>query len=182
MSALPVNRERNQKWLAMMQELNSDVDPQTLRLLERLRMVSHSLHQLGEQSLETAGLSNARFRLLMNLLMSEELDGRSELNPSEISARQGISRNTVSTLIRDLEAECLIERHLDLHDRRRFNIRLTADGRDLVRHHFAGHFRTVAGCFSALSAAEQEELNALLTTISDNIDDARRHQAARTEN
>lgn len=160
---------RHQQWLALMQELNSDVDPRTVRLLERLRMVSHSLYQLGEQSLETAGLSYARFRLLMNLYKSEELDGRAELYPSEISARQGISRNTVSTLIRDLEDEGLIERHLDALDRRRFNIRLTEEGRNLIRQHSAAHFRAVAGCFDVLTPEEQQALSDLLAKIGQQV-------------
>ncbi len=169
MTAPPIDSERREKWLALMQELNSEVDPNTVRLIERMRMVAHSLYQLGEQSLEEAGLSYARFRLLMNLLKSEELDGRLELNPSEISDRQGISRNTVSTLIRDLEEEGLIERRLDPHDRRRFNIRLTADGRNLVRQHSAAHFRTVTSCFEALTPQERGELNDLLTTVGESI-------------
>jgi DNA-binding MarR family transcriptional regulator len=156
---------RHQKWLALMHELNSDADPRTVRLLERLYMVSHSIKLLGDQSLEEAGLSHARFRLLMNLFKSEELDGRSELNPSEISDRQGISRNTVSTLIRDLEEEGLIERTLDPHDRRRFNIRLTENGRDLIREHSAAHFRIVASCFETLTPDEQQELSDLLAKI-----------------
>ena len=174
MTAPTADIERHEKWLALMQELNSDVDPRTVRLLERLRMVSHSLYQLGEQSLETAGLSYARFRLLLNLLKSEELDGRCELNPSEISTRQGISRNTVSTLIRDLEEEGLIERRLDPHDRRRFNIRLMPDGRNLVREHSAAHFRAVAGCFEVLTPQEQQELGDLLAIVGQNIDTNRK--------
>jgi DNA-binding MarR family transcriptional regulator len=156
---------RHQKWMALMHELNSDADPRTVRLLERLYMVTHSIRMLGEQSLEEAGLSHARFRLLMNLFKSEELDGRTDLNPSEISIRQGTSRNTVSTLIRDLEEEGLIERALDPHDRRRFNIRLTEDGRDLIREHSAAHFRTVASCVETLTPDEQQELSDLLTKI-----------------
>lgn len=174
MTAPALDLDRREKWLALMQELNSDVDPQTVRLLERLRMVSHALYQLGEQSLETAGLSYARFRLLMNLYKSEELDGRSELNPSEISDRQGISRNTVSTLIRDLEEEGLIERRLDPHDRRRFNIRLTENGRDLVRQHSADHFRAVARCFEALTPTDQQALGDLLNTLGANIEATRK--------
>ncbi len=170
----PPDAKRHEKWLALMHELNSDVDPATVRLLEHFRMVAHSLYQLGEHSLEAAGLSYARFRLLMNLLKSEELDGRPELNPSEISQRQGISRNTVSTLIRDLEQEGLIERRLDPHDRRRFNIRLTTNGRELVRQHSAAHFRAVASCFDALSVEERRQLGDLLTTVGKSIDQARK--------
>ena len=170
MSARTPTAARREKWLAILEDLDADIDPQTVRLLERLRMVSHAMYQLGEQSLETAGLSYARFRLLMSLFMSEEMDGRSELNPSEISAKQGISRNTVSTLIRDLEAERLIERQLDPDDRRRFNIRLTSDGRARVRDHAATHFHTLAESFTVLDQNEQTELDRLLSALGASIE------------
>jgi DNA-binding MarR family transcriptional regulator len=174
MPAPVLEAERHEKWLAFMQELNSEVDPSTARLMERLRMVSHALYRLGDQSLEAAGLSFARFRLLTSLLKSEVLDGRPELNPSEISERQGISRNTTSTLIRDLEEEGLIERSLDAHDRRRFNICLTPRGRELMREHSAVHYRALAGCFAALNAQEQEELGDLLAKLGDSINQTRK--------
>lgn len=170
MSAPAATAERREQWLAVLEDLDAEIDPQTVRLLERMRMVSHAMYQLGEQSLEVAGLSYARFRLLMSLFMSEEMDGRSELNPSEISDKQGISRNTVSALIRDLEEEGLIERRLDQDDRRRFNIRLTADGRARVRAHAATHFHTLAATFQVLDHQEQAELNRLLGALGASIE------------
>jgi len=121
--------ERRVKFLVFAQELNPDIDPESLRLMDSLRKTSHAVYRAGEDSLAEAGISYARFRLLMHLLFAEEIDGRSELNPSEISEKQGISRNTVSSLIRELENEELIDRHLDKKDRRRFKIRLTENGR-----------------------------------------------------
>ncbi|MFN2172182.1 MAG: MarR family winged helix-turn-helix transcriptional regulator, partial [Candidatus Promineifilaceae bacterium] len=70
-----------------------------------------------------------------------------------------------STLIRDLEEEGLIERTLDPNDRRRFNIRLTEDGRNIIREHSAAHFRIVASCFETLTPDEQQELSDLLAKI-----------------
>lgn len=112
MSKHPFDQQKREKWLAFVQGLNAEIDP-SVRLMDKLRMVSHALHQIGEGSLADADLSYARFRLLMRLLFCEEFEGRTELNPSEISEKKGVSRNTVSSLIRDLEAEGLIERHLD---------------------------------------------------------------------
>jgi DNA-binding MarR family transcriptional regulator len=162
--------ERREQWLAVLDDLDADIEPQTVRLLERMRMVSHAMYQLSEQNLEVSGLSYARFRLLMNLYMSQEIDGRCELNPSEISDKQGISRNTVSALIRDLEEEGLIERRLDQEDRRRFNIRLTQDGRARFRAHAAHHFHTLAATFDVLDEQEQAELNRLLGVLGASIE------------
>ena len=173
MKSSALDSEKREKWISFLQEMQSDIDPQTVRLMDKMRRVAHAFYQLGEGSLATVGLSFARFRLLMSLLVSEELDGREELNPSEISARQGISRNTVSTLIRDLESEGLIERHLDNDDRRRFNIRLTQAGRSLVRQNAGRHYHVVAGCFDVLTPDEQENLNRTLSKLGRSITEAR---------
>ena len=165
MSISTVNSEKRGKWIALLQEMESDVDPKTVRLMDNMRQVAHALNQLSESSLASAGLTFARFRLLMGLLISEQLDNRNELNPSEISDKLGISRNTVSTLIRELEQEGLIERHLDHSDRRRFNIRLTSAGQTLVRNNASQHYHVIACCFDALSSEEQESLSSILTKL-----------------
>jgi DNA-binding MarR family transcriptional regulator len=101
------------------------------------------------------------------------MEGRDELNPSEISERQGTSRNTVSALIRNLEDEGLVERDLDKEDRRKFNIRLTEAGRALVSEHASKHMRIIAGCFSTLNGDEQEALSQILNKLGENIHAAR---------
>ncbi len=157
--------QRRAKFFAFVQKLNPNIDPQSLRLMDSVRMTSHALYRAGESSIAEAGISYARYRLLMHLLFAEEIDGRSNLNPSEISDKQGISRNTVSSLIRELENEGLIERHLDEKDRRRFNIRLTENGRLRVHNHASQHFQIIADSFSSLTIDEQETLAQLLSKI-----------------
>ena len=178
MNTSSASSEKREKWIALLQEMQTDVDPKIVRLMDSMRRVSHALYQLSESSLASAGLSFARFRLLMGLLISEELDGRDELNPSEISDKLGISRNTVSTLIRELEQEGLIERHLDHNDRRRFNIRLTAAGQTLLRENASQHYHIIAGCFDALSSTEQESLSSILAKLDTSIGATRKEQCA----
>lgn len=167
-------RHRGQ-WLEFVQRLNPDSDPVAIRLMDELRFASHTLYQIGESSLEEAGLSFAKYRILMGLLFSEEIEDRPELNPSEISERQGTSRNTISALIGDLEEQELIERTLDRHDRRKFNIRLTEAGRATVRAHASRHFQTIADCFAGLSQSEQETLNQLLSRLTQAVS-VKQHQ------
>jgi MarR family transcriptional repressor of emrRAB len=173
-----VNSEKREKWIVLLQEMQSDVDPKTVRLMDSMRRVSHALYQLAESSLASAGLTFARFRLLMGLLTSEELDGRDELNPSEISSKLGISRNTVSTLIRELEEDDLIERNLDNRDRRRFNIRLTPAGQTVVRENASQHYHIIASCFDALSPEEQDSLGNILSRLGTSIAAARNEHGA----
>ncbi len=159
------DKQKREKWLHFVQSLHPNIDPKAVRLMDEMRFVSRAIHLAGEQSLDVAGLSFAQYRVLMHLFFAEHMGDRGELNPSEISERQGVSRNTMSSLIRNLEAEGLVERRLDLHDRRRFNISLTASGRELVTRHARQHLETIGQCFSALSEEEQETFFRLLSKV-----------------
>ncbi len=157
--------ERRRRWRALIESLNPDIEPTALRLMDEMRLVSHALAQMGESSLAAAGLSYAQYRVLMGLFFAEQLDDREELNPSEISEQQGTSRNTISALIRSLEDEGLVQRHLDQADRRRFNISLTPAGRSLIRRHASRHMSAIGRCFEVLDPDEQEALSRLLVKL-----------------
>ena len=159
--------DKRAKWRDFVRSLNPDIDPNTVRLMDRYLLVFHGLHRVGANSLVSSGLSFAKYRLLLGLMYSETMDDLAELNPSEISRRQGTSRNTISSLIRDLESEGLVERRLDQNDKRRFNIRLTGSGRELVVRYAADHFQAIASCFGTLCDEEKEVLDQLLTKLSD---------------
>ena len=133
--------------------------------MDEMGFVSRAIHHVGAQSLDMAGLSYAQYRVLMQLFFAEKMGDRRDLNPSEISHRQGVSRNTMSSLIRNLEDDGLVERRLDPEDRRRFNISLTENGRSLVTDYARQHLSTIGGCFSVLTSDEQETLSQLLRKV-----------------
>lgn len=168
MSSSPHHDEqKRQQWLTFVQQLSPDTDPRTIRLVGELHRVAHALYQLGENSLSEADLSYAQYRLLVNILFNEQFEADGGLNPSAISERQGISRNTVSALIRNLEKEGLVERHLDENDRRRFLIVLTPAGRARVRDHASRHFRMLHDCFDELSRDDQQTMSRLLGKLAE---------------
>jgi len=160
-------QKRRDLWFGFIQDLHPDINPKSIRLMDEVRQTSHALKRVGEISLAAAGLSYAKYRILMSLLLSEKLDGKRELNPSEISDRQGTTRNTISSLIRDLEEEGLIVRQLDQHDRRRFNIRLSEAGREKVLKNTGEHFGAIAGCFNILNDSEIEALSQVMANLRD---------------
>jgi DNA-binding MarR family transcriptional regulator len=160
--------ENRNNWLEFVQTRHPDIDPKSIQLMDEMRQVAQLLRQMGENSLATAGLSYAKYRLLMGLMISEDYEGKVGLNPSEISERQGTGRNTISALIRDLEVDGLIERTLDLLDRRKFNIRLTDAGREMVRQHSKNHLATIASCFDILDEDEKVYLAGLMTKLREN--------------
>ena len=158
--------EHIHKWRTFMQSFTAEADSRAHKLMEEMILVSRGLYQLGEQSLEAAGISFAQYRILMSLLFAEQMDGRADgLNPSEISQWHGTSRNTISSLLRNLEESGHVVRHLDENDRRKFNICLTETGRTLVRQHARAHLQATTACFKALSAEEQEQFSQLLHKI-----------------
>ncbi len=167
------NREKEKKWIKFAQSIDTDITPQAVRIMGKWRRISHALHQVGTASLADSGLSEAQYLVLMSLYMSEQIDGRTELNPSEISKWRGTTRNTISSLIRGLEKEGFVERHLDQQDRRKFNICLTATGRRKVSKHAQQQFSTVGSCFNKLSTAEQNTLDNLLIKLNDNLNEVR---------
>ena len=159
------DQQRREKWMKFIHSLNPDIDPRAVRLMDNMFSVARLIHHLGESGLNEAGMSLAQYRILMHLFFAENMSERGELNPSEISERQGVSRNTVSSLIRNLEDEGLITRRLDQHDRRKFNISLTENGRSFVSQYAREHFGRIGQCFSSLTETEQEMLSHLLTKI-----------------
>ncbi|MCB9419726.1 MAG: winged helix-turn-helix transcriptional regulator [Ardenticatenaceae bacterium] len=172
------DKKRQQKWTSFVQALNPNLDPQTLRLMDEFQVLSRAIHHLNEQSVaEISGLSFAQYRVLMHLFFAEQMDECSELNPSEISHRQGVSRNTMSSFIRNLEDEGYVERRLDPHDRRRFKISLTENGRSLVTENARQNLANVGQYFMVLTNDEQETLSHLLRKIGEHIRTVREQRA-----
>lgn len=157
--------QKQEKWMNFVRSLSPEIDPRAMRLMDELRFVSRAIYHVGEQSLEHAGLTFAQYKVLMHLFFAEQMGDSGELNPSEISSRQGVSRNAMSSLIRNLEDEGLVERRLDVEDRRRFNISLTDKGRSLVTDYARQHLAIVGSCFNVLSPDEQETLSRLLHKV-----------------
>lgn len=163
------SKELRERWLTFLQTSHPDIDPQAARLFDDFRVVAHQVHQLSENNLDSSGLSYAQYRVLMNLRFCDWESKGDGLNPSEISAAQGTSRNTISSLIRSLEEGGYIERHLDSDDRRRFNIHLSEAGRRMAFEHEHKHFQLIADLFSVLTAQEIETLSTLLQKLGNRV-------------
>lgn len=158
--------DQRRQWSAFFKALHPDIDPQASRLMDDFRLVAHQIYRLSETNLDYSGLSYAQYQILTNLRFCEWSGMCDGLNPSEISASQGTSRNTISALIRSLEEEGLVERSLDNQDRRRFNIHLTEAGRQKVAYLAEQHTRLIADLFSVLTPIDIETLSTLLHKLS----------------
>lgn len=169
----PHDHQKQETWTRFLRSLNPEIDPRAMTLMDELRLVSRAIHHVAEQSLDEAGLSFAQYKVLMHLFFAEQMGGRGDLNPSEISNRHGVSRNTMSSLIRTLEETGFLERQLDPNDRRRFKISLTQKGRSLVTDYARDNLAMVNSCFSALTLDEQEMLSGLLRKVRAQVETVR---------
>ncbi|MEZ4518298.1 MAG: MarR family transcriptional regulator [Chloroflexota bacterium] len=162
-----LRHQKREEWIAHIRSQHPEVDPRTMRLMDELRMVSHLIYQMGESSIAGTDLSYAQYRILMMLMFAERTGEDNGLNPSEISRFAGTSRNTISSLIRTLETDGYIERQLDSHDRRKFNITLTEGGRQLVNENVGRHMKIINEIFRTLSPEEMDQLSEKLHKLND---------------
>jgi DNA-binding MarR family transcriptional regulator len=163
-----IDHEKQQKFLEFIREVSPSADPKSVILFGQIMRAKNYLAQAAEKHLGSAGLSDAKFRLMVNLHRAESC-GTQYMQPSELSEMQGISRNTASALIASLEKDGLIHRELDGTDHRKFLIHLTPEGRKLLKSHQKGHFEFITRCFEGFSATEREALLDLLTRLNKDL-------------
>ncbi len=133
-------------------------------LLRLVHQIANTYENLASEQMRDSRLSEPRWRLLMRLLIAERF-GSPSVYPTQLSKSQHVSKNTISTHLRTLEEDGLIERELDPEDRRQFRIRLSPAGRALVLEatpRFVTLLNRLAG---ALSSAEVEQLQQLLQKL-----------------
>lgn len=152
-------------YLEFVRKFSPSADPTSVFIFGSLLRVSRQLMQAVEKHLSGAGLSWAKFRLLLDLQRHEFLGETQGLQPSELSDLQGLSRNTVSALIAGLEEEGLISRALHPTDRRKFVIRLTPRGRRVLKSKLDKEFKFLSECFAGFTPAERKTLVNLLTRL-----------------
>jgi DNA-binding MarR family transcriptional regulator len=161
--------ERTARVLDFIQRVDPDADPTSILLFWQVRKTGQLLTRSVEKELEAAGLSWPKFLLLLVLLGNETNGADGGMEPSELSDLQGIPRNTVSELLAGLEEQGLISRALHGTDRRRFVIRLTPQGRKIVRTNLRTQSRQITERFRALGARERATLLEHLTRLSQSL-------------
>lgn len=132
-----------------------------LDLMRQIKMLSHLYGVLISAHMRDAQLSGSRWRLLLHLYMAEQME-RASLSPTELSRLQLVTKNTISSLLRSLEDQGLIERTLDPKDRRQFQIRLTDEGRELIRVSTPEHVAYLNQLAEDLAPDEIAQLDVLL--------------------
>jgi MarR family transcriptional regulator, organic hydroperoxide resistance regulator len=95
-----------------------------------LKRAFHGTLRIARPMLTSLGLTAARFDLLYALMGSDRTFGRYQ---SRLRKKLGVSRPTISRMLRSLEERGLVSRERSRLDRRQLDVRLTDSGRALIR-------------------------------------------------
>jgi DNA-binding MarR family transcriptional regulator len=106
-------------------------------------------------------LSIGRFYLLMILHRYSE----SELTPSDLAERAGVTRATVTGLLDGLEQEGLVERQPHSTDRRRVALQLTGPGKAFIARLVPAFAPRLSAVATGLSESERRQFLRLLDKI-----------------
>lgn len=135
-----------------------------VEVMRMVMMLANVYDVIVQARMRDENLSAPRWRLLLHLYVAE-LRGETAVSPTQLSRFQNVTKNTISSLLRSLEEDGLIERELDRQDRRQFHIRLSAAGRELIRTSTPGYMTYLNHLISDLTPAEIDQLRALLEKV-----------------
>ena len=114
-----------------------------------------------DKLLANYGITHGRWLVLI-LLRRREVQ---QALPSELAREQGITRATMSGLLRQLTRDDLVRRQEDPEDGRKSTIILTEKGADLVGRIMPDYYELVKDLMAPLADAEKADLTRLLDKI-----------------
>lgn len=142
-----------------------EIDPASVQsYLVMLRVASDVLAAI-EAYLARHEMSQGRFTVMAILNRNPE----QAMSPSDLAARAGVTRATMTGLLDGLEREQLIRRHPDQNDRRMLLVELTAKGRKMLDEIFPDYYARIAKLMGHLTEAEKHQLVDLLNKITPGV-------------
>jgi len=143
----------------------SDIDPTDIAAAQDLLRLAKKLLGSFAEQFAMHGLSPGRYALMMTLQARA-----SPLAPSEIAARLGVTRATVTGLVSGMVRDGLIVfAPAEGPDRRRKAVVLTDRGRELAAVVAPEVFQQMANLLTPLAAAERDTLRGLVRRIEDGL-------------
>lgn len=138
-------------------ETNQDIKPTTLKLMRAMR----EFHRSGWQEHAIAGCKPSEIRVLFCIKHGLK-PGLSAMKVSEISKLLRVTSPTVTQLLKGLEVNGFVERHVDLLDRRVVYIQLSEKGETFTRQAMEAFTSSVDGLVEYLGEEQSDQLAELL--------------------
>jgi DNA-binding MarR family transcriptional regulator len=130
---------------------------QLLRVLMQLKRL-----ELNRQPI--AGCKPSEIRVLFCVKKSTNLT-LPEMKVSEISRRLQVTSPTITQLLKGLEANGLIERHIDTIDRRSVGVKLTPKGEAVAQQAMDTFLASMNGLIEYLGEEQSNQLAELLSKV-----------------
>lgn len=143
--------------------LPTDVDHALL--FRSLLMAGRALQELSDQAMGASGLSEAEFRVLVQLY-SHGGQG----SPGELCSGVWQSPANMTRVTDQLVARGLISRNLSDQDRRRMVLAVTDAGDALVRRIVPHAFEPIREVFRPFTVEQRRQLQALVTQLLQSLD------------
>ncbi len=150
------------------QRINKMVPGETtdgMEIVNMMRMQVHFIDAFLNQHPVLGELSGPRMGILIRLMSEEDMGNHEGVNPTLLSHYQNVKKNTVSSLISGLEEQGLVERTINPEDKRGFNIRITAAGRERILATMPERIRYLNMLTSGLTDEERREMIRLLNKM-----------------
>lgn len=129
------------------------------------RVTNAVVYDLESTVHRPAGWSWSAFRAVFTLWISGPLE------PSKLAEASGMSRQAVSSLVKTLEQDGLVQRRTAPHDARSIVLTLTDAGVDRIEGVFADHNRREREWAAVLEPDERATLTHLLAKLADAAQD-----------
>jgi len=132
------------------------------------------LMRVGSDVLAAFDKYLARHKMSMGsftLMMVLNRDPTVGMNPSDLAAKCGVTRATMSGLLDGLQRKKLLCRESDQVDRRTVLIRLTPHGIESLEGMIHDYFKRIAMLMSKLNEDEQRTLSRMLLKVGEKISD-----------
>lgn len=138
-----------------------DMDPSAVKACLHLLRRGSDLLAAFEIMLSRHGLSQGRFLALIVMYRTPE----ETISPSQLAAKVGVARATMTGLLDGLEKEELVERQASAEDRRKIGVRLTGKACEVLEGMLPDYYCRIAKLMENLSTGERVELLTLLEKI-----------------
>jgi DNA-binding MarR family transcriptional regulator len=133
-------------------EMDRDINPTTLKLMQAFR----ELYKSTWHDRPVAGCKPSEIRVLFCIR-------HGKMKVSEISKLLHVTSPSVTQLLKGLEANGLIERHIDPVDRRAVGVKLTEQGETLIKQSTRAFTQSMDGLVEHLGEEESQQLAELLS-------------------
>jgi DNA-binding MarR family transcriptional regulator len=152
-------------WRAKVKDLFGTGNVQGIEISGLIRRLANIYDAIYNMDINGSEITGPRLSILIRLFIDEKIGRTEGLNPTFLSKLQNVSKNTISSLVRGLEDQGLVQRQNDTEDRRIYRLQLTDAGRNLIIEKTPRLVDYMNSMTDDLSSEEKSELIRLLEKL-----------------